>query len=155
MTKCPKCGAYIPDGGKLRLTCGYQPGKAAAEENENGPFNLFGELFEQAEKMQEPLPHDNTRWTAALGYLGPMFIYTYLKNREDEFICYHANQSCLLFVCYLAAGAADKLPVIGGIIKKLLRALVSYLAFNGARNAAQNKKTPASYVGDLGITLLK
>ena len=155
MIKCPECGAYIPDGGRICLTCGYKPEKENARFDENGPFDLFGELFEQAEKLQGVLPHDDSRRTAALSYLGPAFVYTYAKNRDNEFICYHADQACSLFAAHLLAGALDKLPLFGGLLKKTARAALSALAFTGARNAFQNKKEPVPYIGELGIRLLK
>lgn len=155
MTKCPECGAYIPDGGKICLVCGFEPEKERSIDGENGPINIFAELFEQAEKLQDTLPLDNSRWTAALSYLGPAFVYTYMKNRDSEFICYHANQACILFAAYLVSGIFGKLPVLGGLLKKTARTALSALAFMGAKNAAQNKKEPVPYIGDLGITILK
>lgn len=162
---CKKCGAYIPDGGKICLACGWKPD----DDNEH----IFNELFtddnpyikylqQVMDTVVNEFPkddsrlaeHDNTGWTAAAGYLGPTFIYTYLKNRDSELICYHANQSCLLFVAYLVLGLLDKLP-LGGILKKAGRTAVFFFAFNGMRNAVARKKEPASPLGALGMEIIK
>ena len=156
MNRCPECGAYAAKGAKVCIVCG-----AKLEDTEEST-PLEGEFFDYLQGMMDSfagkeneLAHDNERWIAALSYLGPAFIYTYAKNRDSELIRYHANQACLLFAAWLLAGAAKKLPLVGGAVKSLLRYGMSILAFRGAKNAVALKKEPIPFFGELGLELLK
>ena len=156
MNRCPECGAYAAKGAKVCIVCG-----AKLEDTEE-TTPLEGEFFDYLQGMMDSfagkeneLAHDNERWIAALSYLGPAFIYTYAKNRDSELIRYHANQACLLFIAWLAVGAVDKLPIIGGLLKKCARLGLSALAFTGAKNAVANKTEPVPFIGELGIQILK
>lgn len=163
MNTCPNCGAYIPDGAKICISCGYKPEKSENKvfdelfSNDNPYINYLQQVMDavQSSGDQQSIEYDNSRWTAAASYMGPAFIYTYIKNRDCELVCYHANQACLLFIAWLAVSAADKLPIIGGLIKKCARLGLSVLAFTGAKNAVANKTEPVPYIGELGIRILK
>jgi len=106
-------------------------------------------------KDSQGFEHDNSGWTAAAGYLGPMFIYTYLKNKDNELVAYHANQACILFACSMLNNMAGKIPVVGGIIKRLGATAIMLLSFMGAKNAVAKSKTPLPIVGSLNISILK
>ena len=156
MNKCPKCGAFAADGARVCIVCGEKLDDTA------GAAPWDGELFDYLQKMMDSVkendaafPKDDERWTAALSYLGPAFIYTYTKNRDSELVCYHANQACLLFAAWLLAGSAKSIPLVGGALRSMLRWLLSAFAFKGARNAVALKKEPIPFIGELGIELLR
>ena len=159
MTKCPNCGAYIPDGGKICIACGHKPEKeeriGGIFSDENPYINYLQQVMDALGEDDSIRIHDDGRWTAALSYLGPAFIYTYIKNRDNELVCFHANQACLLFAAYLGMAIFDRIPLVGGLIKKAGRAGLTALAFVGAKNAVANKKDALPIIGELGITVLK
>lgn len=164
MTTCPECGAYIPDGGKMCISCGWKPEKNDDGilddifSNKNPYINYLQQVMDTVVKdfpKDEKIEHDNTGWVAAASYLGPAFIYTYIKNRDSKLICYHANQACLLFMLNIAHDFAGKLPLIGGLIKKAGNVALFALAFLGARNAVAKKMEPVPGLNNLNITILK
>lgn len=160
MIKCPKCGSYIPDGGKMCIACGWKPETDDAYKD-NPFFNYFQSVMDNVksddnENIADALHLDNKNWIAAASYLGPAFLYTYfVKSQGDEFINYHANQACLLFVFDVATNVFKKIPVIGSPIKKACGVAAFVLAFLNAKKAVANKMEPVPYIGELGITVLK
>ncbi len=165
MTTCPKCGAYIPDGGKMCISCGWKPEKAeggAFEDvfSKDNPYinylqQVMDTVVKDFPKDEDRMTHDNSGWTAAASYIGPAFIYTYLKNRDSKLICYHANQACLLFAANVALNFVEKLPLIGGLLKKAGGIALLASAFMGAKNAVAKKFEPAPGLGKINITVLK
>lgn len=167
MTTCPKCGAYIPDGGKMCISCGWKPEeKGFAEGIRENPFvNYLQEVMdtvvdkfpkeELEREISENMPHDNYRWYAAASYIGPAFIYTYYKYNDSELVRYHANQACLLFIAKLLSDVIGKVKFIGKPIHKVLDLALFALAFNNAKAAVANKQTPVPVLGQLGVEILK
>ena len=162
MNKCPKCGSYIPDGGKMCIACGWKPD--ADDAYTNNPFiNALQEVVDSvkdrendAENLAEALKLDNNRWIAAASYLGPAFLYTYfVKSKDSELIKYHANQACLLFIFDVATNVFRKIPVIGKPMKKACGIAAFVLAFLNAKKAVANKMEPVPFIGEMGITILK
>lgn len=166
MNKCPKCGSYIPEGGKMCIACGWKPeesdGIITDFLKDNPYINAMQEVMGQIKKGEETegykeLPHDNTPWIAAASYIGPAFIYTYLKNKDSELVRYHANQACVLFGAEVLSKIfyKNRIPVIGGALKKATNLLLFVLAFMGARAAVANDQKPLPVLGDLNLTILK
>lgn len=156
MTNCPVCGAYIPDGGKICLSCGYKPDNDTVGEmfsDKNPYINYLQQVMDTvvSEFPRDAMKHDNTGWIAAASYIGPAFLYTYYKNKDSELVRFHANQACAVFAAYLIAGIADRIPLVGGLIKKLLRTGIGVLAFMGARSAVAGKTEPLPVIGEIGI----
>ncbi|MDO4815660.1 MAG: zinc ribbon domain-containing protein [Bacillota bacterium] len=162
MNKCPKCGSYIPDGGKMCIACGWKP---EHEEmlKDNPFFDYFRSVMDSVsdkndggDGVAEALQLDNKNWIAAASYLGPAFLYTYfVKSKGDELINYHANQACLLFIFDVATNAFKVIPVIGKPIKKLCGLAAFVFAFLNAKKAVAHKMEPVPFIGELGIELLK
>lgn len=161
MIKCPDCGAYIPDGGKVCLSCGWKPEAdfGGIFSKDNPYINYLQQVMDSVKDMpkeeRDKLQHDDMRWIAAAGYIGPAFLYTYYKHRDSELVKWHANQACVLFAAYLLCGVLDKLPLLGGLIKKTARAGISLLAFAGAKSAVANKTDPLPVVGTLDLGIFK
>lgn len=160
MTKCPVCGTYIPEGGRICLKCGYKPENDTVSEmfSDKNPYinylqQVMDTVVSEFPKGEAGFKHDNTGWIAAAGYLGPAFVYTYYKNKDSELVRFHANQAFTLFAAYILAGFAGKIPLAGGLLRKLLRTAVSVLAFMGAKSAVAGKTEPLPVVGELGIKL--
>lgn len=158
MNKCPKCGTYIPDGGKVCLSCGWKP------ETADGVFdNLILKYMQDAfEKASPEMTENDTipeeyreRDLAATGYIGPVFLYSLLKDGSSELIKYHAKQSAMLLAMHMLNGVVGTVPYIGKPIKKLNTALLVVLAFLGARNAYFGKKEPVPFVGQIISMILE
>ena len=167
MKKCPECGSYIPEGGKMCITCGWKPeendGVISELLKDNPYINAMQEVMGQMKKNDETgeyqgLPHDDTRWTAAASYLGPAFLYTYfVKGKDSELIRYHANQACILFCAQVLSSIfyRRKIPVIGTALKKATNLMFFVLAFIGARAAVADNQKPLPILGELNLTILK
>ena len=167
MTTCPKCGAYIPDGGKMCISCGWKPEKAeggAFEDvfSKDNPYinylqQVMDTVVKDFPKDEDRMTHDNSGWTAAASYIGPAFIYTYLKYKDSELVRYHANQACVLFGAEVLSKIfyKNRIPVIGGALKNATNLLFFVLAFMGARAAVANDQKPLPVLGDLNLTILK
>ena len=131
MNKCPRCGTYIPDGGKVCLSCGWKPG---SEDSfmDNPILKYMQEAFDKASpEMTEDdkIPDEfKERDLAAVGYIGPVFLYSLIKNSSSELVRYHAKQSAMLLVI---------------------------LAFLGARNAYFGKKEPVPFVGQIISSIME
>lgn len=167
MNKCPECGSYIPEGGKMCIACGWKPEEDSSvipEFLKGNPYiNAMQEVMGQMKKDDETgeyqgLPHDNTPWIAAASYIGPAFLYTYfIKGKDSELVRYHANQACVLFVAEVLSSIfySKKIPVIGGALKKATNLMFFVLALIGARAAVADKQKPLPVLGDLNLTILK
>lgn len=167
MNKCPKCGNYIPEGGKMCIACGWKPEEndgAILELLKDNPYiNAMQEVMGQMKKDDntgeyQGLPHDNTPWIAAASYLGPAFLYTYfVKGKDSELVRYHANQACVLFGAEVLAKVfyKNRIPVIGNALKKASNLMFFVLAFMGARAAVADKQKPLPVLGELKLTILK
>jgi len=154
MNKCPKCGQYIPEGGKMCIACGWKPEK----DSEDNPYisylqDVYDKMVNDFPGKTEKTDEYRERSLAAVGYIGPAFLYSVFKAKDSELIRFHANQACTLFVLYLAAGAAGKLPVLGKPVSGLLKAALGVLAFTGAKNAYNGKSEELPYIGTLGVKI--
>lgn len=165
MTHCPKCGKYIPDGGRMCIACGWKPEEDESFLKDNPYINYLQRVMDtvvnefpgkDGEEFKAKLQdHDNSGWIAAAGYLGPAFIYTYLKYGEYDIVRYHANQACILFLLNIGAEFIGKTPILGKALKSVASMALFALAFIGARAAVAKKCEPVPLVGELGIELLK
>ncbi len=160
MNKCPKCGSYIPDGGKMCISCGWKPGEQDVYD-ENPFINAFQQVMDSVSDkdendLKDVLKLDNNRWIAAASYLGPAFLYTYfVKSKGNELINYHANQACLLFIFDVATNVFKKIPIIGKPLKKACGITAAVLALLNAKKAVANKMEPVPFIGEMGITILE
>lgn len=151
MNKCPVCGTYIPEGGRVCLSCGWKP---AGDDFENDPvFKYMKAAFDSASSnMPENGERDEEymeRELAAVGYIGPAFIYSFIKCRDSELVKYHAKQSGLILLAHMVNEAIGVVPYFGKPLKKINTALLIVLAFMGARNAYFGKKEPVPVLGEL------
>lgn len=147
------------------ISCGWKPEKAEGGvfedvfSKDNPYINYLQQVMDTVvkdfPKDEDRMAHDNSGWTAAASYLGPAFIYTYIKNRDSALICYHANQACILFAAKIVLDFVGKLPLLGGLIKKAGNIALLYSAFLGAKNAVAKKMEPAPGLNKLDITILK
>lgn len=159
MNKCPKCGSYIPEGGRICIACGWKPEKNDDKMNDNPLLKYMQDAFEKMSASQQNIDLEENPFReqelAALGYLGPMFLYSMYKEKDSELVRYHANQAAVLLGLRILCEMFDKLPLIGKPIKKLAGAGLVVLGFLGARNAFANKKEPVPFIGELGIKIIK
>ena len=158
MNTCPKCGKYIPDGGRMCIACGWKPEENI--EDITAPIlkymqDAFNEMSEGFEGKTEKSDEYHERKMAAVGYIGPAFLYTLYKYKDSQLVRYHANQACIMFMANIAADMVGKVPFIGGTVKRVLKTALALLAFSGARNAYQNKMEPVPYLGELDISVIK
>jgi uncharacterized membrane protein len=78
-----------------------------------------------------PLPAENDRWFAAIGYLFFLCFVAMWKGRDSEFVRFHARQAFLLFVSECVALALivvidhtiGRLPFLGLLIVVLAQIL--------------------------------
>ncbi len=152
MKRCPNCGTYIPDGGKVCLRCGWKP-ESDNDIFDNPILKYMQEAFEKASpEMTEDdkLPEEyRERDLAATGYIGPVFIYSLIKDGGSDLVKYHAKQSAMLLLMHMLNGVVGAVPYLGKPVKKLNTALLVVLAFLGARNAYFGRKEPVPFVGQI------
>lgn len=152
MNKCPKCGTYIPEGGKVCLSCGWKP-EPAGDMFDNPIMKYMQEAFDKASPQMtddDKIPEEyRERDLAATGYIGPMFIMSLIKDGKSELVKYHAKQSAMLLALHMLNGVVGTVPYIGKPAKKLNTALLVVLAFLGARNAYFGKKEPVPLAGQV------
>lgn len=152
MNKCPRCGTYIPDGGKVCLSCGWKP-DAGDSFMDNPILKYMQEAFNSA----SPEITENDKITdefkerdlAAVGYIGPVFLYSLIKNSGSELVKYHAGQSAMLLVMHMLNGVIGIVPYVGKPLKRLNTMLLVILAFLGARNAYFGRKEPVPFAGQI------
>ncbi len=158
MNKCPECGAYIPEGGRMCIACGWKP-EGDDGIFDNPIFKYMQDAFEKANPQMnenDAIPDEfRERDLAATGYIGPLFLYSLLKNSGSELIKYHAKQSAMLLALHMLNGVVGIVPYIGKPVKKINTAILVVLAFLGARNAYFGKKEPVPYVGQIISKLLE
>ncbi len=158
MNKCPICGTYIPDGGKVCLSCGWKPENADSF-MDNPIFKYMQEAFEQASpEMTEDdgIPEEfKERDLAAVGYIGPAFLYSLIKKKNSELVRYHAKQAAMLLAMHVLNNALVVVPYFGKPLKKINTAVLVALAFLGARNAYFGKKEPVPFVGQIFSSIME
>lgn len=158
MKTCPKCGKYIPDGGKMCIACGWKPENVGIKDNPYAEYlqGIFDQMNVGFEGKTEKTDEYRERELAAIGYIGPAFVYTYFyKARNSELVKYHANQACILFMARLLANFLGKIPLVGRPACNLCKMALWGLAFVGAKKAYANKTEPVPYLGELGIKIIQ
>lgn len=155
MNKCPVCGTYIPEGGRVCLSCGWKPENGAADPI----FKYMQDAFDKASSNMDEAGFEVSGYMeqelAAAGYIGPAFIYSLIKCRDSELVKYHAKQSGLLLLAHMINEAVGVMPFVGKPLKKINTAGLIILAFIGARNAYFNKKEPVPVIGQLVAQLFR
>ncbi len=158
MNKCPRCGTYIPDGGKVCLSCGWKP-DAGDSFMDNPILKYMQEAFDAASpEMTEndAIPDEfKERDLAAAGYIGPVFLYSLIKNSGSELVRYHAKQSAMILALHMLNSVIGAVPYVGKPVKKLNTTLLVLLAFLGARNAYFGKKEPVPFVGQIISSIME
>ena len=87
-----------------------------------------------------------TRKLTALCYVGPLFFVPLLLKKDSDYIRFHANQGCALFLCELAAfGLFHGLIGLAGKIGCIC------LAVRGVNNAAAGIREKMPYIGNWKI----
>ena len=78
---------------------------------------------------------------AAVGYIGPVFLYSLIKNSGSELVKYHAKQSAMLLVMHMLNGVIGVVPYVGKPVKKLNTASCKKLCAGsgGSYRKLQNK----------------
>ena len=150
MNKCPVCGTYIPEGGRVCLSCGWQPeGGDAVDPIFRYMQDAFNKASSNMNETDSMTGEYREQELAAAGYIGPVFIYSLIKCRDSELVKYHAKQAGLLLLAHIMNEAVGVLPGLGKPLKKINTAVLIVLAFLGARNAYFNKKEPVPIVSKL------
>ena len=134
------------------LSCGWKP-EATESVFDNPILKYMQDAFDKASPEMtedEGIPEEyRERDLAACGYIGPVFLYSLLKDGGSELVKYHAKQSAMLLCMHMLNGVVGAVPYVGKPVKKLNTALLVILAFLGARNAYFGKKEPVPFVGEI------
>lgn len=155
MKTCPKCGKYIPEGGKMCIACGWKPESTDSSDEQ---LKRLKEAFDAISDMSGKSVQQDYKNTelAALCYLGPAFLYSMHKADDSKLVRYHANQSALLLAAYIVCGSLlGKLPLVGRSARSVCTLMALVLAFIGARKAFSGKEEPLPLIGELGLEIIK
>lgn len=114
-------GAY--DEEKLRRDTAYYAGQYKADAEEN-------------------------KLLAALCYLGPFFLLSWLMKPKSKFVRYHVNQGLVLFLCWIVINIFDFIPFMW-----LANIFGVVCFFCGIANALKGRRKPLPIIGE--ITLIK
>ena len=87
-----------------------------------------------------------TRKITALCYVGPLFFVPLLLRKDSQYVRFHANQGCALFLCELAA-----FFLLYGLIGLALKLGCILLAVRGVKNAAAGIEERLPYIGNWNI----
>lgn len=143
------------------ISCGWKPegGNGMNGMFDNPIFQYMQDAFEKAGPQttgDDGIPDEfRERDLAATGYIGPLFIYSLIKNSGSDLIKYHAKQSAMLLALHALNSVVAVVPYIGKPVKKINTVILVALAFLGARNAYFGKKEPVPYVGRIFAKLLE
>lgn len=139
------------------LACGWKP--EGSGYSDDPIMQYMQNAFEQAmPEMNEgdKLPEEyRERELAALGYIGPAFFYSLLRDGDSELVKYHARQSALLLALHMLSGVIGAVPYVGKPVKKIAAAGLAVLGFIGARNAYFGEKKPVPFAGEIIVKLLE
>ncbi len=145
MSNCKRCGAYIPMGESRCPACGYEAESRSAA--------AFQAIPRQEQSYQETFEYEifdgeneQTRKMSALCYAGPLFFVPLLLKKDSEYIRFHANQGCSLFLCELAS-----FGLLPGLIGLAGKAGCIYLAVKGIKNASAGVKEKMPVIGDWNL----
>ena len=90
--------------------------------------------------------NQQTRRISALCYVGPLFFVPLLLKKDSEYIRFHTNQGCALFLCELAA-----FLLMYGPLGLLAKGACIYLSVQGIKNAAAGSKSRLPYIGHWNV----
>ena len=86
------------------------------------------------------------RGLAALCYLGPFFLLSWLLKPKSAFVRYHVNQGLVLFLCEVIINIFDFIPFMW---------VANILSFAGiiigASNALKGRRRPLPIIGDITL----
>ena len=91
-----------------------------------------------------------TRRLTALCYVGPVFFVPFLLRKNSEYVRFHTNQGCALFLCELAA-----FLLMYGLLGLFAKGACIYLAVKGVKNAAAGIRDPLPYIGNWNVIKFK
>ena len=91
-----------------------------------------------------------TRKLTALCYVGPLFFVPLLLRKNSEYVRFHTNQGCVLFLCELAA-----FLLMYGLLGLFAKGACIYLAVKGVKNAAAGIRDPLPYIGHWNVIKFK
>ena len=108
---------------------------------------------------------DAERVTAAVAYVGPLWIFTRFLRSGSEFCRFHARQGCVLFwgeciavmLTGIANGVVRRIPVFGSMIVAIAGFVIwtaaFIISFGGVANAAKWKTWRIPILGRYAETL--
>ena len=91
---------------------------------------------------------EENKLLAALCYLGPFFLLSWLMKPKSKFVRYHVNQGLVLFLCWIVINIFDFIPFMW-----LANIFGVVCFFCGIANALKGRRKPLPLIGE--ITLIK
>ena len=171
MSYCRKCGAYIPDGTKKCLSCGFdeteserasasqsqqtqqQDWRSSADENRKKKMEEARKWAEEEHRkfteQQKAAPGQcGTQLTqfqrvmSVLSYIFALCVVPYIVCPDDSYVMYHARQGMHLFILELIAAVLGIVPLVGWIMKILVLVYCIFAAIDGIGNAREGRMRP-------------
>ena len=96
-----------------------------------------------------------SKFWAFLAYLLSVigFVMILLLKKRDRFAMYHAKQSLVLFMAYVAVWVAVKIigfvPFLGKLVAAILWIIIFVLWLTGIINALKGQEKPLPFIGRL------
>lgn len=84
------------------------------------------------------------RLLAALCYLGPFFLLSWLVKPKSRFVRYHVNQGLVLFLCWIVINLFDFIPFMW-----VLNIIGIVCFFCGVSNALKGRRKPMPVIGEI------
>ncbi|MHB1163111.1 MAG: DUF4870 domain-containing protein [Minisyncoccota bacterium] len=88
---------------------------------------------------------------AAISYIGPLIIVSYLLAKEDSFVMFHVRQAAVLFGIEIALWLLTSLFWPLWLLWQIVNLGVTILALVGIVYAIQGKETALPLVGHLAV----
>ena len=115
---------------------------------------------EQPVQHTEPAPspsHAAQKNTlmAAISYLGPLVIVSYLMAKDDSFVKFHIRQGAVLFAIEIAISVVSSMFMFGGLymVVQLANLGALILSIIGIVNAVQGKEQELPLIGHLAVNI--
>ena len=83
---------------------------------------------------------------AALCYIGPFFLLSWLLKPKSSFVRYHVNQGLVLFLCWVIIGIFDFIPFMW--VANIFAFVCVCL---GLSNALKGKRKPLPLIGEINL----
>ena len=119
----------------------YESSKRA----DGGTFTYDGSSRQDYEREYRRDAKKN-RGLAALCYIGPFFLLSWLLKSKSSFVRYHVNQGLVLFLCWVIIGIFDFIPFMWA---------ANIFAFVcvclGLSNALKGKRKPLPLIGEINL----